>query len=246
MRRIDRTFAEQFLRSAEDFYGHGVHLLFNEWWEQAPADAIETYVRAIVDHPVHGPLAARRHYAEPTSIATLAAHAPGTLGAAWHDFMVTNTLVERLALGYRELHEAFRKGGALDRLPPVLEYKVLRGYQTHDLHHVLTGYPATPFGELALQAFGLAQMHFPYAAMWIAVTTAHMTFVDPLLIGPAMDAISEGWQRGRAARSIQFIALEEMLQEPLEAVRARFGLDQPPAMRWTDTSAVPAILAGAA
>ena len=98
--------------------------------------------------------------------------------------------MEHLAEGYRDLHESFEREGKLHRLPPVLKYKVLRGYQTHDLHHVLTGYPATPYGELALQAFGLAQMNFPYAAMWIAVVTTHMTFVDPHMTRDAMDAIT--------------------------------------------------------
>jgi ubiquinone biosynthesis protein Coq4 len=119
----------------------------------------------------------------------------------------------------------------------------LRGYQTHDLHHVLTNYPATPFGEIALQAFGLAQMDFPYAAMWIAVVTGHMALVDPWLIKPVMDAISDGWTFGRAARSIQFVKFETMLDRPLAEVRAEYGLDRQPRVVTPDPERIPLLTA---
>jgi ubiquinone biosynthesis protein Coq4 len=51
--------------------------------------------------------------------------------------------------------------------------------------------------------------------MWIAVVTAHMTFLEPSMIDPAMDAITSGWQHGRQARSIQFVKFEQMLGRPL-------------------------------
>lgn len=222
--RIDRDFADHFLLSVEDFYGHGVHLLFNEWWEKAPVDAIDAYVRAIEAHPEQGPLAMEGWFAPELSLADLARFEEGTVGHAYRHFMTNNDLMERLAEGYRDLHDEFEANGKLKRLPAVLRYKVLRGYQTHDLHHVLTGYPATAYGELALQAFGLAQTRFPYAAMWIAVVTAHMTFLEPSMIDPAMDAITRGWQHGRQARSIQFVKFEQMLDRPLAEVRREFRL----------------------
>jgi ubiquinone biosynthesis protein Coq4 len=222
---IDREFASRFLLSVEDFYGHGVHLLFNEWWEKAPVDAINDYVRAIENHPEQGPLAAEGWFAPELTLADLAGFEEGTVGHAYRHFMTSNDLMERLAEGYLDLHDQFEVTGKLERLPAALCYKVLRGYQTHDLHHVLTGYPATPYGELALQAFGLAQTRFPYAAMWIAVVTAHMTFLEPSMIDPAMDAISSGWQHGRRARSIQFVKFEQMLDRPLAQVRMDYRLE---------------------
>jgi ubiquinone biosynthesis protein Coq4 len=221
---IDRVFADRFLLSVEDYYAHGVHLLFNEWWEKAPANAIDDYVQAIEAHTEQGPLAAEGWVAPEITLRDLTHYEEGSVGYAYRQFMTDNDLMERLAEGYRNLHEAFEADGKLERLPAVLRYKVLRGYQTHDLHHVLTGYPATPYGELALQAFGLAQTRFPYAAMWIAVVTAHMTFLEPSIIDPAMDAITRGWQHGRHARSIQFVKFEQMLDRPLSDVRREFRL----------------------
>ena len=232
VQKIDRDFGEKFLTCSDDFYRYGVHLLFNEWWDQAPADAITKYVAAIDTHPEQGPLARAGLYAEPFSLAQLQRYATGTLGAAWRDFMVDNDLVEKLAEGYRELTEQFAANGKLDRMPPLMRYKVLRGYQTHDLHHVLTGYEATPFGELALQAFQLAQQDYPYAAMTLATVMNHATLVDPWLIKPAMDAITDGWAYGRRAKSIQFVAFEQMLDRPLVEVQAEYGLVRPSARGW--------------
>ena len=223
---VDRIFGEKFLTSIDNFYDYGVHLLFNDWWEGAPADAIAKYVAAIEDHPEQGPLAQEAWYAQTFSVKQLEGYAPGTLGEAYLRFMTDNDLVERLALGYRELHEEFEASGKLDAMPPILRYKVLRGFQTHDLHHVLTGCDATPFGELTLQAFQLAQQDFPYSAMWIAVITGHMALVDPHMIKPAMDAITNGWAMGRRARSIQFVKFEQMLDQPLAELQTQYGLAQ--------------------
>jgi ubiquinone biosynthesis protein COQ4 len=224
IQKVDRGFGEKFLTSIDDFYGYGVHLLFNEWWETAPQDVIDAYVAAIENHPEHGPLARAGWFAEPFSLAMVAHCAPGTLGAAWRAHMVDNGLAENLADGYRALTDDFAASGKLARMPEVIRYKVLRGYQTHDLHHVLTGYTTAPPHELALQAFQLAQMDYPYAAMTLAVIMGHMTLVDPLLIKPAMDAITDGWAFGRRARSLQFIDFERMIDRPLADVRAEYGL----------------------
>jgi ubiquinone biosynthesis protein Coq4 len=221
---VDRAFGERFLTSIDDFYAHGVHLLFNEWWESAPAGVVDKYVAALEADPQVADHAREGWYAEPLDVEALEDCAPGTLGHAYRDFMVSNDLMEHLAEGYRDLHEQFAASGKLDSMPAVLKYKVLRGYQTHDLHHVLTGYPATPLGELGLQAFQLAQVEFPYSAMWISVVTGHMAYVDPWLIKPAMDAIAHGWAYGREARSIQFVKFETMFDRPLEEVRAEYRL----------------------
>jgi ubiquinone biosynthesis protein COQ4 len=243
--KIDRVFGEKYLTCMDDFYSYGVHLLFNEWWESAPADAVEKYVAAIENHPDQGPLARERWYAEPFSLKQLEGYAPGTLGAEWLTFMVDNNLVERLALGYRELHEEYEATGKLDRMPELLQYKVLRGYQTHDIHHVLTGYKAAPFDELALQSFQLAQQDFPYSAMTLATIMGHATLVDPLLIKPAMDAITDGWAFGRRARSIQFVAFEKMLDRPLRDIQAEYNLLREP-VELGAVEAMPELLKAAA
>lgn len=240
---IDRAFGEKYLRSIDDFYAYGVDWLFNEWWETAPVDAIAKYEAAILEHPEHGPLAREGWLAPDFTLASLERYGPGSLGHAYRNFMVDNDLVERLAAGYRERHDALVRSGKLARMPPALAYKVLRGFQTHDLHHVLTGYPATPFGELSLQAFQLAQMEYPYAAMWIAVVTGHMALSDPYMIKPAMQAITDGWTAGQAARSLQFVKFEQRLDEPLEALRTEYRLARDRPVTATPQTRTPELLA---
>lgn len=104
-----------------------------------------------------------------------------------------------------------------------MKYAVLRGFQTHDFQHVVTGCDASGRGEIALQAFCLAQLQFPYFGMWMSVVTTRMTFVDPRSITPMMDAITDGWQLGRRTPNIQRVKWETMLDEPLADVRERYG-----------------------
>jgi hypothetical protein len=76
--------------------------------------------------------------------------------------VVENNLVEHLAAGYRAFHLELAASGKLARMPKLLEYKVLRGFQTHDLHHVLTGYPGDPTrASCRFRRFQLAQMDYP-------------------------------------------------------------------------------------
>jgi ubiquinone biosynthesis protein COQ4 len=242
IQKVDRAFGEKFLTTIDDFYAYGVHLLFNEWWETAPHEVIAKYVAAIVDHPEQGPLAEAGYFAQPFSLSQLDRCAPGTLGAAYRRHMVENGLAEGLAEGYRALSGDFEAGGKLDRMPPVMKYKVLRGYQTHDLHHVLTGYTTEPSHELALQAFGLAQMDYPYAGMHLATVMGHMTLVDPLLIKPAMDAITDGWAFGRRAKNLQFVVFEDMIDRPLAELRRDYGLERTQPFQ-SNMTAVPELIA---
>ena len=226
--KIDRDFAEKFLTCIEDYDSYGVHLLFNEWWAGAPEDAMKVYCQTILNHPEQGPLAREGFLADPITLSDLDAFGSGTLGEAYRQFIVDNGLEENLGAGYRALHDEIERSGKLTRMPDVIRYKVLRGFQTHDFHHILTGYPPTPYGELSLQAFGFAQQNYPYAGMWISVITAHVTLLRPGMIDDVMTSITDGWRLGKAAESIQFVKFEHMLDQQVDELRARFGFAKPP------------------
>lgn len=89
----------------------------------------------------------------------------------------------------------------------------------HDFLHVLTCYDPSARGELALQAFSLAQFPFPfpYFGIWMSVVTTRMTFHEPRSITTTMDAMSDGWQYGRSTGNLMVQAWEEMLADPLSA-----------------------------
>lgn len=222
---VDRTFAEKFLTSVDRPFDYGVYFLFHDWWAEAPQDAIDAYERTLHELPGSEAFLAERFLSEPISLDDLADRAPGTLGHGYRSFIVDSGLEANLGRNYRAFNDELRAAGTLDRLPDDLGYTIVRGFQIHDFLHVLAGFNSTPSGELAQAGFHYAQMRFPYHAMRMAVTTAHLAFVAPQHTASAMDAISEGWLLGRSADNLHFHRWEDELDTPIAELRARFGLD---------------------
>ena len=222
--KVDREFAEKFLQSVDDPLGYGVYFLFHDWWDEAPQSAIDEYVAELQKEPGAAEFLSERFLAEPLTLDRLSQCAPGTLGRLYHDFIVKNKLEQNLGRNYKAFNEELQKSGKLKRLPEDLSFTIVRGFQIHDIMHVLTGFQATHYGELALASFYLAQLRFPYHAMRMAVTTAHMAYVSPKIIPWAMDAIAEGWQFGRATQNLQFARWEDEIDTPLADLRAKWGL----------------------
>ena len=227
---IDRTFAEKFLQSVDTPLEYGVYFLFHEWWNDAPQSAIDAYVTDLHNIPGAQEAIEAAYLPEPLALERLARCAPGTLGHGYHKFIVDNQLEANLARNYHTFNEELQASGKLNRLPADLSYMMLRGFQIHDFLHVLTGCDASPLGELKLAAFYLAQLRFPYHAMRMAVTTAHMAFLQPEIITPAMDAIAEGWMYGRTAPNLNFERWEDFLDTPLDSLREQIGLQVIPAL----------------
>lgn len=221
---LDRGFAEKLLATFDDPDRHGVHLLFNEWWRHAPESVKRKYLADFEAVPEQRAFLADGHFADPVDLEGLASLPHGTLGRGYRDFIVANGLEKNIAIHYRTLHGAMKASGALDGMPDAFQYAVLRGFQIHDYLHVLTGYDSSPRGELALQAFCLAQIRFPYFGMWMSVVCTRMTFLDPDAIRPVMDAISAGWSSGRHVANLQFGRWEERVAEPLADLRRELGI----------------------
>ena len=164
--RIPPEFAQKLLRTIEDPNDYGVHLLFNDFWSHAPDDVIAKYAADCERDEALAAFIADEYYGEPVTVKRLAGCAAGTLGHALHGFITVNGLEEKLATNYKAFHEALAQNGLLDRMPVQLHYAVIRGFQLHDFLHVVTGYGPSPRDEIALQAFCLAQMRFPYFAIF--------------------------------------------------------------------------------
>ena len=221
---IDREFANKFLRAVDSPMDYGVYFLFHDWFAEASQSAIDAYEADVLARPEAAEYFRDRYIAEPLELAQLERCAAGTLGQAYYQFVVDNNLEANLGRNYRTFNETLAKDGKLDRLPDSLSYMMVRGFQIHDFHHVLTGYDSSPLGELALAAFYLAQMRFPYHAMRMAVTTAHMAFVNPGIIDQAMDAIVDGWAYGKSAQDINFVRWEAQLDRPLAVIQQELNL----------------------
>lgn len=221
---IAPEFATELLKTFNDPKQHGVHVLFNQWWAHAPDEVIAAYLADFKSVPEQRAFLDAHYFSDPHDLEALGGMRSGTLGHEYYHFIVDNGLEKNIAMNYRQFHEMLAASGELDRMPEELRYAIIRGFQIHDLLHVLTGYEATGWGEIALQAFCLAQIRFPYFGMWMSVTTTRMTLLDPDAIVPMMDAISHGWTYGREAKNLQFAHWETMLDRPLSELRKEYGL----------------------
>ena len=221
---VDRAFAERFLTAVDRPMDYGVYFLFHDWFAEASQEAIDAYQAELDGIPGAREFIAGNFISDPLSLDQLKACAPGTLGEGYLRFVVENNLEANLGKNYRQFNEELHASGKLERLPEDMSYMMIRGFQIHDFQHVLTDIDSSPLGELKLAAFYLAQLRFPYHAMRMAVTLGHAAFVNPSITVPAMDAIVEGWYRGRQSGNLNFAIWEDHLDTPLEALREEHNI----------------------
>lgn len=99
----------------------------------------------------------------------------------------------------------------------------LRYTTTHDLVHVLTGFPTTPAGELGLFAFMIGQGFGSIRALlWLGALVNSL--VMPLHVPGLWHNLRVGLRMAREAAPMLEAPLEELLALPLAEARARLGL----------------------
>ena len=166
--------------------------------------------REVVEHALrdagYRDLAGRGYRPPLPDIDRLAALAPGTLGHAFAAHM----RAARLQIGFyrptRSVH-------------PGVGYLAERQVRTHDIFHVLTGYDTTPHGELALQAFSIAQLPSPINVAILVAGLVHLLRKAPSTLGVAMDGIASAHSCGHSARFLLGLPWEEQWECGLDALR---------------------------
>ncbi|MCS5637479.1 MAG: Coq4 family protein [Myxococcota bacterium] len=141
----------------------------------------------------------------------------GSLGREFARYLVDNELDANL-LRESAFIDAHRSRG------DDVGYLAERGFQLHDLFHVLTGYDTTPLGEVRVVSFTVAQTPAPYPAMIIATRPLQMVLYKPELLPVVMDAITEGWALGRRAKPLIAVHWEEYWERPLSDLRQAYDL----------------------
>ena len=150
-------------------------------------------------------------------VAQLAALPDGSFGKEFERHLTSNDLDVNLLResAFIEAHQA--RGDDVG-------YLAERGFQLHDLFHVLTGYDTTPLGEVRVVSFTVAQAPAPYPAMIIASRPLQMVLYRPQLLPLVMDAITEGWALGRKAKPLLVVRWEEQWERPLTEIREEYDL----------------------
>lgn len=224
---MDQSISENFLRLVSDTKSNGVPEMHFRLWRQTSDEVRQAYLAQLRANPQAVAWCEEGYLAEDPDFDALLTLPHDSLGYLYARHIVDNDLNKTIASDYRRAHKRLEAEGKLEGMPPEVRYAILRGFQIHDVMHILTGYPTTGWGEIALQAFSLAQLQLPYFAIWMATLTTQMTFYTPQMTPPVMDAISEGWQLGRKARNLNFTRWEERLAEPIDDLRREFDLDVP-------------------
>lgn len=103
-------------------------------------------------------------------------------------------------------------------------YIALRMRQTHDIWHIVTGFGTDLAGELALQAFTLAQTRSPLA---VAIVAASMMYAlksaSPL--SPIIESLYQGWKMGENTEPFLAQKWEEDWEKPLAEWRADLKIE---------------------
>jgi ubiquinone biosynthesis protein COQ4 len=106
------------------------------------------------------------------------------------------------------------------------EWYADRQRDTHDLHHVLTGYGRDPLGEQCVLAFNYSQnpaLGIAFIAYAGAVEIKRTLRSD----APVLAAVREGQRNGKAALKIAQQDISALLAEPLEDARRRMNIPVP-------------------
>lgn len=149
--------------------------------------------------------------------AWLDSFAPGTVGAAYRDF------VRGENLSAEGLVEESRRGvdaSALDAEHPYAWFG-RRTRDVHDIWHILSGYGRDALGEASLVAFSYAQTK---GLGWALIALGAMARTRKDKSHPYAKAIREGYARGRKAAWLLGEDYHRVLNEPLEAARRRLGI----------------------
>ena len=142
----------------------------------------------------------------------------GTLGRTYYEFMAAENLS---AEGLVEASKIRDTTAPQDELTLFRE----RGREMHDLLHIVTGYGRDPAGEACVVAFSYAQTgHIGFA---VIAFFGGRNIARQLTGAPVLRAVFEAYRRGKAAGWLVGADWENLMAEPVEAIRRRFQV--PPA-----------------
>jgi ubiquinone biosynthesis protein Coq4 len=113
---------------------------------------------------------------------------------------------------------------ALSRPQNLLEYQFWRAYKLHDVLHVVLGCDATVLGEVPIVAYSLGQARATGVrapALALVVLLLHMALRKPEQVQPAIRLAAEWMRRGEETEPYASHRLEDWMDQPVEAVRAR-------------------------
>ena len=145
----------------------------------------------------------------------------GTVGRTYVDFMEREGLT---ANGLVE--ESLTNRAAQLNFDDDLLWYSNRLRDTHDMYHILTGYGRDALGEDALLGYTHSQ-HGGMGVSFIAYMGNRQIAKEAPKDARVKDVLAEGRRNGKAAKRIIEQDIVELLDQPLEDVRARLNIAEP-------------------
>ena len=178
------------------------------------------YVR-LLDTPTGGRVAYERRELEPLLMdeAWLDSFAPGTVGAAYRHFVRSENIS---AKGLADIGRA--KQGSDEDIAHPYAWFGRRIRDTHDIWHILSGYHRDGLGEACLVAFSYAQTR-AFGWAFIGIIAALRAWQGGS--HKAVQAIWQGYKRGKAAKWLSGEDYLQLMNEPLDAARRRLNITPP-------------------
>lgn len=149
----------------------------------------------------------------------------GTVGRAYVEFMEREGLS---AAGLEAEYAKFTQAGM--RYEDGIDRYGDRLRDTHDLHHILTGYGRDALGEQCVLAFTYAQ-HRNLGVGFIAYAGGFELKRRIARTAPIMAAVREGHRIGNTAKNLVHEDINALLREPLANARKRLGIADPVAYK---------------
>jgi len=136
----------------------------------------------------------------------------GTVGRAFAEYFAKNK-IEPFSSPYEIRNE--------------VDYLIKWYRETHDLHHVLTGYATDAVGEMELQAFALGNLGFRVSVMILGFAA----LLRPHGLPPMWkywSRLEAAYRRGKASNNLFTVRYDQQLESTVEELRAALRI---PALR---------------
>lgn len=150
----------------------------------------------------------------------------GTVGRAYVEFMEREGLT---AQGLVDEYASFGKNledGQIDGFDEPIDWYGNRLRDTHDLCHIMTGYGRDALGEACVLGFSFSQNRGLGALFISHMAGREITKYAPKN-APIMAAVKQGRAIGKAAQKLVAEDILALMEEPLDAARARLGFIAP-------------------
>lgn len=103
-----------------------------------------------------------------------------------------------------------------------VEFLAKRYRETHDIHHIVTGYGTDPIGEIEVQAFYVGNMGLRHSAFISLVSLFTSRTGHEWKLPAFVRKLHAAYQRGKASPMILGVPFDEMWDLPVTEITARY------------------------